>query len=253
MPRENVTVMRNRRVRLILMAVVAAVVAFSLVVSVYSWYLRTTAQQLRDDLVLLTGTSGSHSDVLRLAEKYARFRVPAVFFVRTSEGLKYSFGPTDSCTNHSCVLEFEVPNNLLSRIHLAKPSLFGATVVEVDNRISYVEMMLDGAEQARGVGARTTYMLPNTVISEGFPDFSSRPPYSFAGPFGKFHMRTILSDSASPEQKRKATAFNLGCLTSVRGCNWPCDYLPLAWRDYRDALPEDVVEGFKRSGSKCAW
>jgi hypothetical protein len=227
--------MRNRTLRLVLISFAVMVCGFSLVVGCYGWYLRLAAKHLRDDLVLLSESATGHSDLLRVADNYARFRVPAAS--------KYCRGPNDSC-----VVEFEISNKLLSRIHLSKPSLFGARVIELNNRIAYIEMGLHGVEQARGVSAQTTYVIPDTPVAEIF-DLSSRPPYSFAEPFGKPYMRTIVTNSASSEQKTKATAFDMGCLTSFRGCNWPCDYLPLAWRDYRNVLPEDI----KHPESKCAW
>jgi hypothetical protein len=75
----------------------------------------------------------------------------------------------------------------------------------------------------------------------------SNPPYWFPTPVGKPYLRVSLTSQASPAEREHAYAMSLACLTKPgRGCDLPCDYLPLAWRDWQSEL-EKVgfgAEGF---------
>jgi len=74
----------------------------------------------------------------------------------------------------------------------------------------------------------------------------SQPPYWFPTPVGKPYLSVALTDQASAVQREHAYAYSLICLIKPgRGCDLPCDYLPLAWCDWHAELEK---QGFGAGG-----
>jgi hypothetical protein len=56
-------------------------------------------------------------------------------------------------------------------------------------------------------------------------------------PIGKPYLLVAIDAKSTPEQRRRACAFSLICLVKPGGgCDLPCDYLPLAWKDWESEL-----------------
>jgi hypothetical protein len=63
--------------------------------------------------------------------------------------------------------------------------------------------------------------------------------YWFPTPVGKPYLWVALTAKADNVQRQHAYAYSLTCLVKPgRGCDLPCDYLPLAWRDWESDLNE---------------
>jgi len=67
----------------------------------------------------------------------------------------------------------------------------------------------------------------------------------------------MLDSHASSEQRQRAFVFSFRCLTKIGGgCDAPCDYLPLAWNDWKADLqkggfPMDQFDQVYRRQSHC--
>lgn len=75
----------------------------------------------------------------------------------------------------------------------------------------------------------------------------SKPPYWFPTPVGKPYLTVALTNQANAAEREHAYGLSLACLTKPGGgCDLPCDYLPLAWRDWQTELEKDSfgAEGF---------
>ena len=61
--------------------------------------------------------------------------------------------------------------------------------------------------------------------------------YRFPTPVGKPYLRVVLDSDASPIQRQHAFDFSFRCLVKPGGgCDLPCDYLPSAWKDWKESL-----------------
>jgi hypothetical protein len=74
----------------------------------------------------------------------------------------------------------------------------------------------------------------------------TQTPYWFPTPVGKPYLSVALTGQANAIQRQHAYAYSLMCLIKPgRGCDLPCDYLPLAWRDWEAELEK---QGFGAGG-----
>lgn len=67
--------------------------------------------------------------------------------------------------------------------------------------------------------------------------------YIFPTPVGKPYLNVVLDRHADAAQKQHAFAFSFRCLTKPGGgCDLSCDYLPLAWKDWRASLQSTIPD-----------
>ena len=231
------------RVGLLTLASVLLVLSLTLVG--YIAHLRRAAGNLRDDLTLLISKESTYEDAERVASKYRRFRVRGRFHVWRDDK-DFIIRPEDACTQAKCLMDFEIRSALLERLHLTRPSEFRASVIVLDNRIAYVEMVLSG-----GFGAGIVDYVHCCAGMSSFFDIDSRGAYSFPTPIGKKYLSVVFTNLASPEQKRRAVGLNMRCFLSRKRCDWPCDYLPLAWTDYERGVPQEDLTLWKQEGMNC--
>jgi hypothetical protein len=58
---------------------------------------------------------------------------------------------------------------------------------------------------------------------------------------GKPSLRAALTTQANAEQRQHAYAYSFRCLIKPgRDCDLPCDYLPLAWKDWKAELEKEI-------------
>lgn len=134
------------------------------------------------------------------------------------------------CEGGRCDFGFSIYNTWLHRMRLEPIALFQAEVTvekEIVQRI-HVSLMRD-------TGVYPTHPSAGKVTEYvEYPDSDWRwKAYEFPQPIGKPYLDVHLNHHATSEQRQRAYAFSLTCLTKPgSGCDLPCDYLPLAWKDW---------------------
>jgi len=189
--------------------------------------IQASAKSLLTDVQTLKVGSSSVSDLERLA---ARHRGTL---------------REQNCNSQSCTMAFEIYNTWLYRLKLEPIARFRVDVQAEDGRVIYILVML----------SRDTRVFP-TMDSAGVTEEYHRlpqhlakfsnPPYWFPAPVGKPYLWVVLTSEASEPQRQHAYAYSFRCLIKPGGgCDLPCDYLPLAWRDWQADLKK---QGFGADG-----
>jgi len=139
------------------------------------------------------------------------------------------------CKADQCWYFFEVRNCWLSWIRIEPAARFQAWVTVGNGRVVGLH-----AEVQRETRVFPTY--PSAGIVEEYvkyPEYyhSGDRNYGFPTPIGKLYLLVVLDSHATSEQRRHAYALSLTCLVKPGGgCDLPCDYLPLAWKDWEVEL-----------------
>jgi hypothetical protein len=145
------------------------------------------------------------------------------------------------CDGINCLFAFSVDNSLLRKARLEPAAEFYAEVSVEDGIVRRIFAAL-----RRDTGVYLSFPSAGMVTEyEVYPhQYAAYKPYEFPQPIGKPYLDVKLNRYATPEQRRRAYAFSLACLTKPgRGCDLPCDYLPLAWRDWTPLW--DTIAGYK--------
>jgi len=221
----NQIVKRRYLLRWIALPLVLLFVAFGL--AIYAFAIRASAKSILRDVSALRVGVTSVAEVEALAARY-----PAAL-------------QEHHCDNQKCLVSFEVNNTWLYRLKLEPMASFRAFVEANGGTVNFIEVTLE----------RDTRVFP-TISSAGWteeylkvPERSikfSTPPYWFPTPVGKPYLLVALTADASAVQREHAYAYSLDCLRKLGGgCDLPCDYLPLAWRDWQAELEK---QGFGVGG-----
>jgi hypothetical protein len=193
----------------------AALVLVCVVGIGYGVVLKRTAAKLVRDVAALTVGKSTYLDAERIADSYSHFRV-----------LSWGGDPTP-CVPEKCFFMFDFSNFLISRIRLVRPAVFRATVAVEDDKVTSVDIVFWGGRN--GVhGAFVQEAERSSIFKNG--------PYSFPTPVGKPYLRVFLTPAASPTEKQHAFTIDVHCLATWRSCDLGCDYLPLAWQDWKKEL-----------------
>jgi hypothetical protein len=149
-----------------------------------------------------------------------------------------------SCDGPKCYVAFEVYNTWLYRLKLEPIARFRASVATSDGTVDRI-----GIELSRDTGAFPTS--PSAGITSEYLAYPAQvrrlgsASYWFPTPVGKPYLRVALTAQADDVQRQHAYAYSLKCLVKPgRGCDLPCDYLPLAWHDWEDELNKQGWIGF---------
>jgi len=209
-------------VRLLVVSLCLASVLF-----VYAFVVRQTAKSiLRDVYALRVGVS-STVEVQRLMALHRHALLER------------------HCETGKCLTEFEVYNTWLYRLKLEPVARFFVDVEERDGTVNYIMVSL----------SRDTRVFPTSPSGGIIEEYErvpnrmlkfSKPPYWFPTPVGKPYLSVALTSEASPVERQHAYALSLACLIMPgEGCDLPCYYLPLAWRDWQGELEK---QGFGAEG-----
>lgn len=201
-------------------------VAFTIVVAIaattlgcYAFFIKRRAESLLKDVAALAVGRSSEADVERLAKAHSRYL--------TSED--------DSGGRR--LTTFTVRNTWLSALRLEPPASFSASVGVRDGHVYYI-----GASLTRSMNIFPTFQASAGMVDEysEYPSYMSHMHYThfeFPTPIGKPYLYALLDSHASSLQRRDAFDFSFRCLIKPGGgCDLPCDYLPLAWQDWRTYL-----------------
>jgi hypothetical protein len=195
----------------------------ALAVTIYAFAIQAQAKAILNEVSALKVGESSMSEVEALAARHHNA-------VREKH-----------CDNGECFVAFEVSNTWLYRLKLEPIAKFGASVTIVDGTVDSIAIVL----------SRETLVFPtfpSAGITEEYRKVPERlkrsvfAPYSFPTPVGKPYLRITLTTEATAVERQHAYAYPLKCLIKPgRGCDLPCDYLPLAWHDWESELEKQGV------------
>jgi hypothetical protein len=187
--------------------------------TIYALVIRGEAQAILRDVSQLRVGISSETDVARFAARHQNHL-------------------TKNCGPDGCVYYFLVRNSWLAGARIEPLAVFQGSVAVDRDIVRSISVSL----------LRDTRVFP-TMDSGGFVEEYVEYPkqyrpgethYGFPTPLGKPYLHVVLDSHATPEQRRHAYAFSLRCLVKPGGgCDLPCDYLPLAWKDWEAELKSE--------------
>lgn len=211
----NVNVDKRRRLWIGAVLIVAFVV---LGLGIYAFVIQASARSLLTEVYTLKVGSSSVADLERLAARHRHIL------------------REHTCDSQNCTMAFEIYNTWLYRTRLEPVARFRVDLEAEDGKVNHILVILSR-------DTRVFPTAPSAGITEEYDRLpqhlarSSNPPYFFPTPVGKPYLWVALSSQASEAQRQHAYAYSLRCLIKPGGgCDLPCDYLPLAWRDWRANL-----------------
>ena len=196
-----------------LVAIALLCAVFGAVLTVYAAVITGDASAIVGGLYGLKVGASSIADVERMASQ-----------------LRSGVWKKKECDGNKCLFSFSVDNSLLRKTRLEPAAEFYAEVAVANGIVRRIFASL-----RRDTGVFPSF--PSAGMVTEYEVYPSRHealrPYDFPQPIGKPYLDVKLNRYATPEQRRHAYAFSITCLTKPgRGCDLPCDYLPLAWHDW---------------------
>jgi hypothetical protein len=212
------------RALFLVVAVLALLVVLGLA---YRRHLKHTAEALLTDVKALRIGQSDFADAMRIAQKYQRFRVEGNASVPASPEPAENVFPAKTCTSERCFFEFIIGNRPLSTLHLAHEASFNAVFAVLHGKVEYVQVHLIGGPDPGVNGA---------IVEEIGTRTDQQPTYGFRNPIGSPYLGVILTPSAPTAVRDSAFDMNMNCLIASTNCDKPCDYLPLAWSDWKSEM-----------------
>jgi hypothetical protein len=190
----------------------------SIVLACYGFVITAQAESLLKDVTALRVGESTEADAFHFFEIHKKFCSNRV------------------CQQDYCVTSFKLTNRWLEAIRLEPYAEFYVGYTVKNGKVSAIHAFL----------GRSMPIYPTFSASAGMADeYTEYPPYlvgrqghySFPTPIGKPYLLVNLDSHATPIQREHAFAFSFRCFVQPgRGCNLPCDYLPLAWQDWKADL-----------------
>jgi hypothetical protein len=212
----NVNMGKSRRL-LIGTFLIAAFVVLEL--GIYAFVIQASARSLLTEVYTLKVGSSSVADLERLGARHRHIL------------------REHNCDSQNCTMAFEIYNTWLYRTRLEPVARFRVDLEAEEGKLNHILVILSRDTRvfptAPSAGMTEEYhRLPQRLAGA-----ASNPPYWFPTPVGKPYLWVALSSQASDAQRQHAYAYSLRCLIKLGwGCDLPCDYLPLAWRDWQANL-----------------
>ncbi len=239
---EPVTRISNAFLRTLFLMVALLAIGTLLGLS-YRLYLKHTADSLLTDVKALRIGQSDFADAMRIAQKYRRFRVEGNASVPASLNAAENAFPANTCTSERCFFEFSIDNRPLSTLRLAHGASFTAVFAVLHGKVEYAQVHLIGGPDPGVNGG---------IVEEINPQVDQQPAYGFRTPIGKPYLRVILTPSAPIPFRDRAFAVNMNCLAALTGCDKPCDYLPLAWGDWKAEMErKGWLDSLRTAYPKC--
>jgi hypothetical protein len=204
----------------------------------YAIVIRSQAEGLLKDLTALTVGKSTEADAQQFTQRHKR-----LFTSR-------------NCEEDYCVTGFTVRNKWLSALRLEPLAEFDATFTVRNGKVTRIH-----AKLARSMPIHPTFLASAGIVTEYAeypPDLAGRQGhYSFPTPIGKPYLDVELDSQASAIERKHAFAFSFRCLVKPGwGCNLSCDYLPLAWQDWKlelqdSGFPMSVFNEHYPNNARC--
>jgi hypothetical protein len=180
----------------------------------YALVIKAEAEALLKDLTALKVGKSTEADAQQFSQRHKRLFV------------------SHRCERDACTTGFKVQNKWLSALRLEPPAEF-----DVDFTVKNGTVTRIGAGLARSMPIYPTFQASAGFVSEYAefpPHLAGRGHYSFPTPIGKPYLRVELDSQESAAQREHAFAISFRCLVKPGwGCDLSCDYLPLAWQDWK--------------------
>ena len=215
--------------RKLVIAAISVLAVAVLLVAGYECYILRTAESLLADVKALKLGESSFEEASGVAAKYARFRVVGWGSVPASQDPRENNFPGDICSPDRCLFAFAVNNLSLYPFHIVRCTEFSAEFAVLNGKVQYADVHLHGGPECNYGG----------FVEEVNPrDDVDHKAYSFRTPVGKPYLRISLTQQAPTALRDRAFALNMHCMIAMRGCDEPCDYLPLLWNDWKADLAD---------------
>ncbi len=200
-----------------LVAGVLLIATAGFALTIYAFAVKAEAHRILQDFIALQVGVSTDLDVRRIVEKHRGH------LTRTE------------CGDDGCWYFFEVTNRWLARVKVEPDTRFQAWILVARGKVQNLH-----TEVARDTKVFPTApsggIVEESLIISNFKRFGD-PHYSFPTPVGKPYLLVAIDKETSAEQRRRAYAFSLSCMVKLGGgCDLPCDYLPLAWKDWEAEL-----------------
>jgi hypothetical protein len=184
----------------------------------YGFFITAEAESLLKDVKVLRVGQSTEAEALHFFNKHKRLCSDR------------------TCQQDFCVTSFKVTNRWLEVLRLEPYAEFYVGYTVKNQKVSAIHASLK----------RSMPIYPTFSASAGMvEEYAEYPPYlvgregqySFLTPIGKPYLLVHLDSHATPTQREHAFAFSFRCLVKPGwGCDLPCDYLPLAWQDWKADL-----------------
>jgi|HubBroStandDraft_5_1064220.scaffolds.fasta_scaffold00055_29 hypothetical protein len=226
--------LRTRTKLLAAMAVLLVTAAVALIC--YALFIKAQAESLLNDIAALKIGSSTESDVEQVARKHIQYVV------------------SGESNNDGATTTFKVQNLWLAMLRLEPQAFFGASVSVRNGRVHHI-----GAWLLRSMDSYPTFQASAGMVDEydEYPQYlTHNGHFEFPTPIGKPYLKVLLDSHASSVQRQHAFGFSFSCLIkSGGGCDLPCDYLPLAWQDWKIYLQAhdswDIFNQHYPNRSRC--
>jgi hypothetical protein len=208
------------RTRIKLVAVLLSVAGIGAVVlGCYALFIKAQAESLLKDVATLRVGKSTESEVEQVERKHRRYVV------------------SHESTDEVAITTFKVQNSWLAALKLEPLAWFGTSVSVKSGHVCCISAWL-----MRSMNIYPTFTASAGMVEEyaEYPEYFSRlglHHLDFPTPVGKPYLRVVMDSHVSTSQRRRAFSFSFRCLIKPGGgCDLPCDYLPLAWQDWKASL-----------------
>jgi hypothetical protein len=202
------------------------ILAFAIVVAVvtavltsYAMVVKARAESLLKGVTALSVGTSTGTEARQFAERHKG----------------YLWQVSAECNDDNCSRTFSIRNRWLSALRLEPEAQFQADVTVKNGTVDSI-----GAYLFREMPIFPTFNASAGMVNEhsyipGATEFPEH--YYFKTPVGKPYLRVVLDSQASASQRQHAFDFSFRCLVKPGGgCDLPCDYLPSAWKDWKESL-----------------
>lgn len=188
----------------------------------YGLVIKSEAETLLRDVTALRVGSSTGTEASLFARRYKRLL----------------FQVSDPCNDDSCSRIFRLQNRWLSASRLEPRAEFRVSISVKNGTIDSI-----GAFLFRAMPIFPTFDASAGMVDE-YVELPRPAHYYFPTPVGKPYLKVVLDSHADPVQRQHAFGFSFRCLVKPgAGCDLPCDYLPLAWQDWKIYLKDIGFEG----------
>jgi hypothetical protein len=195
--------------------------AGAVVLSCYALFIRAQAESLLKDVIALRVGGSTESEFERIERKHSRYLV------------------SQESSDEVATTTFKVQNSWLAALRLEPLAWFGISVSVKGGHVCCISAWL-----MRSMNIYPTFAASAGMVDEyvEYPQYLSRlgvHHLAFPTPVGKPYLRVVMDSHASASERRRAFGFSFNCLIKPGGgCDLPCDYLPLAWQDWKTSLQD---------------
>jgi hypothetical protein len=208
--------MARPKARFVVVGILGLIAVISLGTFLYAIIIESRAKRLINDIYSLRIGQSTELDARAVVKK------------------NRSSVEEESCKENRCVFTFRTSNRWLALLRLEPNAELFASIDVDEGRVRYLFTVLARDTRAFPTSPSAGMVEERTRVDDPHQSHSG---YSFPTPVGKPYLRILLTPKATEEQRRRAYTMSTRCLVKPgRGCDLPCDYLPLAWRDWEQSI-----------------